>query len=199
MIKVLLVFMALITESGAKNMDQSIYDFTVKRIDGVSSALREYEGKTILIVNVASKCGLTPQYEGLKKLYDQYRNKGLVVLGFPANEFLGQEPGTNAEIQEFCQKSFGVNFPMHEKIIVKGDGQHPLYKFLTTQKPQATLKPNGTLIERLMAKNLIGKAHEIKWNFEKFLVNKQGVIVERFSPELEPLNPIIIKAIEQTL
>jgi glutathione peroxidase len=181
-------------------MSQNIYDFSVNKIDGSQAKLAEFKGKVLLVVNVASKCGLTPQYEGLESLYKNYQAKGLMVMGFPANEFLAQEPGTNAEIQEFCRMNFGVQFPLFEKIKVKGEGQHPLYKFLTETKPEATMKPDGTLIERLKSKNLIsGQPNDIKWNFEKFLVNKKGEVVERFSPELDPQDPIIVKAVEREL
>lgn len=178
----------------------SVYDYSVKKIDGSDAKLQDYAGKAMLIVNVASKCGLTPQYDGLEKVYEKYQEQGLVVLGFPANEFLAQEPGSNAEIQEFCRMNFGVKFPMFEKIVVKGDGQHPLYNYLTSVKPDATMKPDGTLIERLSSKGLIsGKPNDIKWNFEKFLVNKKGDVVARFSPELDPMDPIITKEIEKVL
>lgn len=178
----------------------SVYEYSVKKIDGSAAKLQEYAGKAMLIVNVASKCGLTPQYDGLEKLYENYQSKGLVVLGFPANEFLAQEPGTNAEIQEFCRMNFGVKFPMFEKIVVKGDGQHPLYNYLTTAKPDATMKPGGTLLERLGSKGLLsGKPNDIKWNFEKFLINKKGDVVARFSPELDPQDPLITQEIEKVL
>jgi glutathione peroxidase len=187
------------TQAETKKMEKTIYDFNVTKIDGTKSQLSEYKGRVLLIVNVASKCGLTAQYEGLEKLFEKYQGKGLTVLGFPANEFLGQEPGTNEEIQEFCRTKFGVKFPMHEKIIVKGKGQHPLYEYLTHTKKDATLKPNGTLLERLLSKNLLGDAHDIKWNFEKFLIGKDGKILERFSPELDPQDPLIIKSVEKAL
>ena len=181
-------------------MSQNLYDISVNKIDGTQSKLGDYKGKVLLVVNVASKCGLTPQYEGLESLYKNFESKGLMVLGFPANEFLAQEPGSNAEIQEFCRMNFGVQFPLFEKIVVKGEGQHPLYKYLTEIKPEATMKPDGTLIERLKSKNLIsGKPNDIKWNFEKFLVNKKGEVVARFSPELDPQDPLILKAIEKEL
>jgi glutathione peroxidase len=198
--KIFIALMTLIfTSLEANSMSKTIYDFEVKKIDGTKSSLKEYEGKVLLIVNVASKCGLTGQYEGLENLFEKYQDKGFVVLGFPANEFLGQEPGTNQEIQEFCRTKFGIKFPMHEKIIVKGKGQHPLYEYLTTTKKESTLKPNGTLVERLLAKNLLGESHDIKWNFEKFLIGKKGEILERFSPELDPKDPLITKAIEKAL
>ncbi len=197
--KIILSLIILFNISEVFAMSKSIYDFTVNRIDGTKSELKDYKGKVLLIVNVASKCGLTGQYDGLEKIYEKYQDKGFAVLGFPANEFLGQEPGTNQEIQEFCRTKFGVKFPMHEKIVVKGKGQHPLYTFLTTTKKDSTLKPNGTLIERLLSKNLLGEDHDIKWNFEKFLIGKSGEILERFSPELDPQDPLIINAIEKAL
>lgn len=181
-------------------MSQSIYDFGVKKIDGTETRLSDYKGKVLLVVNVASKCGLTPQYEGLEGLYQKYREQGLEVLGFPANEFLSQEPGSNAEIQSFCTMNFGVKFPMFEKIVVKGDGKHPLYKFLTSARPEATMKPNGSLLAKLGSMGLLGgKSEEVKWNFEKFLVSRSGDVVGRFSPELDPLDPLIVKEIESQL
>lgn len=181
-------------------MTQNIFNFKVKKIDGNETALNEFQGKVMLIVNVASKCGLTPQYEGLEKLYKNYQEKGLVVLGFPANEFLSQEPGSNSDIQQFCTMNYGVDFPMFEKIVVKGEGQHPLYQYLTTTKPQTTMKEGGKLISMLKDKGLLtGKENDIKWNFEKFLINRKGEIVDRFSPELDPMDPVIVKAVEREL
>ncbi len=181
-------------------MSNQIYNFNVKNIKGQDVLLSSYEGKVMLVVNVASKCGLTPQYEGLEKLYKNYQEKGLVVLGFPANEFLAQEPGSNDEIQQFCTTNYGVDFPMFEKIVVKGEGQHPLYNYLTTTKPVTTMKEGGSLITRLKDKGLLsGKENDIKWNFEKFLVNRKGEIVDRFSPELDPMDPVIVKAVEREL
>jgi glutathione peroxidase len=181
-------------------MSQNVYDFSVNKINGSKTALSEYKGKVMLIVNVASKCGLTPQYEGLESLYKDYQGQGLEILGFPANEFLAQEPGSNSDIQEFCRMNYGVEFPMFEKIVVKGEGQHPLYNYLITTHPEATMKPDGTLIERLSSKGLItGKANDIKWNFEKFLINKKGEVVGRFSPELDPKDPIIVNALKKEL
>lgn len=182
-----------------KPMQTSVHDFKMNRIDGTPMPLSEYKGKVLLIVNVASKCGLTPQYDGLEKIYEKYKEQGFEVLGFPANEFLGQEPGTNADIQEFCRTNFGVKFPMFEKIVVKGKDIHPLYNYLINTKKDTTQKKGGTLMERLMAKNLLSKDHEIHWNFEKFLVDRNGKIVERFSPELTPEDPVITAAIEKTL
>lgn len=181
-------------------MTKSIYNFSVNKINGSPISLKDYQGKVLLIVNVASKCGLTPQYAGLEKTYEQYKNKSFEVLGFPANEFLAQEPGSNEEIATFCTTNFGVQFPMFEKIVVKGEGQHPLYSYLTETITESTMKPNGTLLERLQSKGLLtGKANDIKWNFEKFLINKKGEVVQRFSPELDSQDPIILKAIENLL
>lgn len=178
----------------------TIYDFKMKKIDGKEHSLNEYKGKVALIVNVASKCGLTPQYEGLTKLYNQYKDKGLVILGFPANEFMGQEPGTNEEIQEFCTLNYNVEFPMFEKIVVKGEGQHPLYSFLTQKKPEAVQKEGGNLLKLLRDKGLLsGNENDIKWNFEKFLINRHGEIVERFSPDVDPNDPVVLKAVEREL
>jgi glutathione peroxidase len=181
-------------------MAKNVYDFSVTQMGGKKTTLADYKGQVLLLVNTASKCGLTPQYEGLEAVYRKYKNDGLQVLGFPANEFLAQEPGTNSEIQEFCKMKFGVDFPMFEKIVVKGEGQHPLYNFLTTTHPEATMKPGGTLLEKLKAGGLLtGKPEDIKWNFEKFLINRKGEIAARFSPELAPEDPIIVAAIEKEL
>ena len=177
-----------------------IYNFKVNQIDGKEIALKEYQGKVMLVVNVASKCGLTPQYEGLEALYKQYRDQGLVVLGFPANEFLGQEPGTNQEVQAFCTLNYGVDFPMFQKIVVKGEGQHPLYSYLTQTKPEAILKADSKLMPLLKEKGLLsGGPNDIKWNFEKFLVNKKGEITERFSPDIDPMDPVIVDAVKRAL
>lgn len=181
-------------------MSTSIYDFKMNNISGEPVSLSKYKGKVLLIVNTASKCGLTPQYEGLEKMYKELGPKGFEVLGFPANEFAGQEPGSNEEIQEFCQMKFGIQFPMFEKIVVKGEGQHPLYQFLTEKKPDAKMNPESKLMQILKEKNLLsGKPHDIKWNFEKFLVNKEGHIVERFAPDISPEDPMIKNAIEVEL
>jgi glutathione peroxidase len=175
-------------------------EIPIKRIDGSRTSLSEFKDKVLLVVNVASKCGLTPQYEALEALYERYRERGLVVLGFPANEFMGQEPGTNAEIAEFCQMKFGVKFPMFEKIVVKGEGQHPLYAALTEALPQAR-KP-GDKPFRLSPISMLGafrKKGDIAWNFEKFLINRKGEVVDRFHPEVKPDDPMVIEAIEKEL
>ena len=167
---------------------KSVYDISVKRIDGKAASLGEYKGKVMLVVNVASKCGLTPQYSKLQSLYETYGDKGFVVAGFPANEFGAQEPGSNADIAEFCETSFGVTFPMFEKIVVKGEGQHPLYAALTKAVPVA--EGAG---DRAPADG------SVMWNFEKFLVGKDGHVVRRFSPMMKPDDPAIVGAIEAEL
>lgn len=158
---------------------RSIYDFDLNRIDGTPAPLKGYEGKVLMIVNVASKCGNTPQYAGLEALYAKYRDQGFVVLGFPANDFGGQEPGSNAEIADYCRAVWGVDFPVFEKISVKGDTKHPLYAFITSRP-----SPIGG---------------EISWNFQKFLVGRDGTIVERFSPGTQPMAPAVIAKIEAML
>jgi glutathione peroxidase len=155
--------------------------FTVKDIDGKDVNLAAYKGKVILLLNVASKCGNTPQYEGLEKLYSKYKDKGLVVMGFPANNFGGQEPGTNAEIKEFCAATYQVDFPMFAKVSVKGDDMDPLFKFLTAQDCQPLSKG------------------DIAWNFEKFLINKDGKLIARFGNRTPPEDPTIVSAIETAL
>lgn len=164
----------------------SIYDIPVKTIDGNETNLGEYKGKTLLIVNVASKCGLTPQYEGLQKLYSEYKDKGVEVLGFPANNYLGQEPGTEDEIKDFCSTNYNVTFPMFAKLSTKGDDQHPLYKYLTETKPETDVNDGG-LEEKLKGFGSVRSTpSEVLWNFEKFLVSKDGEIVARFAPDVKP-------------
>lgn len=181
-------------------MTQSVYDFTMKTITGQEKKLSDYKGKVLLVVNVASKCGLTPQYDGLEKIYKEYKDKGFEVLGFPANEFGAQEPGSNNEIQEFCRSNYGIEFPMFEKIVVKGNGVHPLYKYLTETKKEAKAKVDSKLMPILKEKNLLtGEAHDIKWNFEKFLIGKNGEIIERFSPDVAPEDAILVDSIKKAL
>jgi glutathione peroxidase len=154
----------------------SLYDFTLNSIDGQTAPLAAYKGKVLLVVNVASKCGFTPQYTALEALYEKYKDQGLVVIGFPANNFMAQEPGTNEEIKTFCSRKYNVTFPMYSKISVKGDDKAPIYQFLTEQK-----------------------GGEIKWNFTKFLVGRDGTIIARFEPAVKPDSPEVIAAIEKAL
>ena len=177
----------------------SIYEIPVKTIDGKDTNLGEYKGKTLLIVNVASKCGLTPQYEGLQKLYSEYKDKGVEVLGFPANNYLGQEPGTEEEIKDFCSTNYNVTFPMFAKLSTKGDDQHELYKYLTETKPETDVNDGG-LEEKLAGFGSVRSTpSEVLWNFEKFLVNKDGEITARFAPDVKPDDSRLIEKLEAEL
>jgi glutathione peroxidase len=181
-------------------MTQPLQTIPLRRIDGTPATLEEFSGSVLLIVNVASKCGLTPQYEGLEALYKKYKAQGLVVLGFPANDFGAQEPGSNQDIVEFCQTRFAVDFPMFEKIAVKGDAQHPLYRELIAQKPKARANAGGTLSAKLAEHGLMPKlASDVMWNFEKFLVDRHGQVVDRFAPDVTPEQPELVSAIEAEL
>ena len=159
----------------------SLYDIPIHTLQGADVKLGDYAGKTLLLVNVASKCGLTPQYEGLERLQKTYRDRGFSVIGFPCNQFLGQEPGTAVEIEQFCSTTYGVTFPLMEKIEVNGDGRHPIYTELT-EKQDAE-----------------GNAGDITWNFEKFLLSPKGEIVARYRPQVEPEDPTVIGDIEAQL
>ena len=160
---------------------KSIYDFKVADIDGNDVNLADYKGKVLLILNVASKCGFTPQYKGLENIYRQYKDKGFEILAFPSNDFMGQEPGTNKEIKSFCQLNYQASFPLFSKISVKGKDIHPLYKFLT----EKSTDPNF--------------AGGITWNFNKFLIDRNGNIINRFGSRAEPQNTEVIKSIEDAL
>jgi glutathione peroxidase len=157
----------------------AIYDAPIRDLDGGAADLHDYEGKALLLVNVASACGLTPQYAGLQKLHEEFGGKGFEVLGFPCNQFLGQEPGTADEIKTFCETSYGVTFPLFEKIEVNGDGRHALYEQLVDLPDSAD-----------------GHTGDIRWNFEKFLVSPSGEVVGRFSPTVEPEDAAIVDAIK---
>lgn len=179
---------------------KSLYEIPVKQMDGAEKTLADKKGKVLLIVNVASKCGLTPQYEGLESLYKTYKDQGFEVLGFPANNFMGQEPGTNEEIMEFCQMNFNVSFPMFSKISVEGADQHPLYQFLTSEMPVADNKGDASFRAKLADYgHTPKKENDVLWNFEKFLVNREGKIVARFSPEIPATDAVITQAIEAEL
>jgi len=156
-------------------------NFKAKNIDGETVDLEDYEGNVVLVVNVASKCGLTPQYGQLQSLYEEYEKKGLVVLGFPCNQFLSQEPGSEADIKKFCSTKYNVSFPMFSKVEVNGENAAPIYKYLTSKD----VKPKGK-----------GK---VSWNFEKFLIDREGNLVNRFEPKTKPNDPAIVKAIESEL
>jgi glutathione peroxidase len=181
-------------------LSTSIYDVPVRTITGGDSSLREFAGKVVLVVNVASKCGLTPQYKGLEELYAKYRDRGFVIAGFPANDFAGQEPGTNEEIQSFCTTNFGVDFPMFDKITVVGEHKHPLYATLIEAQPKAISTKEVPFAENLKKYGIHPNPEpEVLWNFEKFLVNRSGEVVKRFSPDTEPTNPVLVAAVEEEL
>jgi glutathione peroxidase len=159
----------------------SLYDFNLNSIDGQPAPLAAYKGKVLLVVNVASKCGFTPQYKALEALYEKYKDQGLVVIGFPANNFMAQEPGTNEEIKTFCSRTYNVSFPMYTKISVKGDDKAPIYQYLTDKTANPTT------------------GGEIQWNFTKFLVARDGTVIGRFEPKVKPDSPEVISAIEKAL
>jgi glutathione peroxidase len=178
----------------------AIESIPLKTIDGRDSSLGDYAGAVRLVVNVASKCGLTPQYEGLEELYENYRERGFEVLGFPANDFGGQEPGTEEEIQTFCATSYGVKFPMFGKIAVTGESTHPLYQGLIKAHPEVEGDSAGEFRERLSQHGLTpNPAPGILWNFEKFLIGRDGEVKARFAPSVAPEDPIIVEALEREL
>lgn len=158
---------------------QSIYDFKVESLSGGSIDFSDFKGKKIMIVNTASECGYTPQYEGLEKLYEKYKNDNLVIVGFPANNFGGQEPGSNAEIASFCQKNYGVTFPMTAKVSVAGDDITPVYQYLISEAKKLNVD------------------EPVKWNFTKFLLNEEGKLVKVFNYKVEPMSEDVISAVEQ--
>lgn len=186
---------------GQKNkiMANELYEIPVKTIDGQETNLGVYKDKVLLVVNVASKCGLTPQYEGLEKLYENYRAKGFEILGFPANNFMGQEPGTEEEIKDFCDTNYNVRFPLFSKISVKGDDQHQLYHYLTETKPDTDVNDGG-FEEKLKGYGAVrSKPNEVLWNFEKFLIGKNGAIAARFAPDVVPDDERLVAQIEAEL
>ncbi|HEY0461060.1 MAG TPA: glutathione peroxidase [Pyrinomonadaceae bacterium] len=188
--KIVLIAMSLFIAAGclmsdsvptAELKNKSVLDFKMMDIDGKDVKLKKYKGKVLLVVNTASKCGYTPQYEALEATYEKYSSQGFYVLGFPANNFGGQEPGTAAEIKEFCTSKYKVSFPMFAKISVKGEDQDPLFKFLTEKETNPTF------------------AGDIKWNFNKFLIDRKGNVVARFEPKVKPDDEIVTAAIEKYL
>lgn len=175
-----LLIMATSLFAAGKPAASGVYSFTLNSIDGKPAPLADYKGKVVLIVNVASQCGYTPQYSALESIYEKYKDQGFVILGFPANNFGAQEPGTNEEIKTFCTRKYNVTFPMYSKISVKGGDQDPLYAYLTKDT-----KP--------------GISGEIKWNFTKFLIDRNGNVVQRFEPAVTPDSKDVTGAIEQQL
>lgn len=179
-------------------MRQSIYNIPVNTITGEEINLNQYQGQVLLLVNVASKCGLTPQYEGLEKLYQQNKDKGLQILAFPANNFLAQEPGSNEEIQQFCSLTYDVHFPLFAKISVAGNDKHPLYDTLIHAIPERI--GEGPWWKDLVDYGITpNPLPEVLWNFEKFLVNKNGEIVARFAPDITAEDPRLLQAIADEL
>jgi len=180
LVSTLLVSTAMADKSSDSEHECAL-DFKAKDIDGEAVDLHDYEGSVVLVVNVASKCGLTPQYTGLQNLYEEYKDQGLVILGFPCNQFAGQEPGSEADIKRFCSTEYNVSFPMFSKVNVNGDDAAPIYKYLTSKE----VKPKGS-----------GK---VSWNFEKFLIDREGNLVARFEPRTKPSDDELVKAIESEL
>ncbi len=174
----LLLALAMLSMKDTQAGETGLYDFQVQAIDGKAVSLSDYKGKALLIVNTASRCGFTPQYEGLEKLYKTYKDKGLEILGFPANNFMGQEPGSNEEIKKFCGLKYNVSFPMFSKISVKGKDMHPLYQYLTSQP---------------------GLEGDIGWNFNKFVVSPEGKVTARFGARTEPQAKDLIEKVEAVL
>ncbi len=175
------LLIGLAMTSQADDKKTSVLEYKVKDIDGKDVDLAKYKGDVLLVVNTASQCGLTPQYKGLEALYEKYKDKGFKVLAFPANEFGGQEPGSNAEIKTFCETKYNVTFPVFSKIVVKGDGMDPVYQYLTEKGTDPKF------------------AGDIKWNFTKFLVNRKGEVIARFEPTTKPESEAVIAAVEKAL
>jgi len=178
---IVIFFLFLLSASLFGDNMNTIYDFTVEDIDGNPVSLGDYEGKVVLVVNTASKCGFTPQYEGLQKLYETYQDRGFVILGFPSNNFMGQEPGSEEEIKQFCSLNYNVSFPMFAKISVKGKNIHPLYDYLTSKRTNPEF------------------AGKITWNFNKFLIDREGNIINRFASKIKPEDPDIVDALKAAL
>ena len=171
---------ALSTMAGAEEHECAL-NFKAKTIDGETVDLEDYEGNVVLVVNTASQCGLTPQYAGLQAMYEKYKDKGFVILGFPCNQFAGQEPGSDAEIKQFCNTKYSVSFPMFSKIDVKGENAAPIYKYLTSKDTKPAEKG------------------DISWNFEKFLIDREGQLINRFAPRTKPSDDDLVKAVEAEL
>jgi glutathione peroxidase len=172
---------SMLSAQSSDKKPASVLDFTMKDIDGKDISLSKFQGKVLLIVNTASQCGYTPQYKGLEAVFEKYKDQGLEVLAFPANEFGAQEPGTDSQIKEFCSTRYKVSFPLFSKIVVKGKGIHPLYEFLTSQSTDPKF------------------AGPIPWNFSKFLVNRKGEVIGRYQPGVKPESAAMTAAIEKAL
>jgi len=181
-------------------MADEIYAIPVRKIDGTDTSLGEYRDKVLLVVNVASKCGLTPQYKGLETLYETYRGKGFEILGFPSNDFMGQEPGTEEEIKDFCDANYNVQFPLFSKVSINGGERHALYRHLIDAQPETDINNGGGMLENL---EKFGHKHlnetDVLWNFEKFLIGKDGEIAARFAPDVTPDDARLIERVETEL
>jgi glutathione peroxidase len=181
-------------------MSNPLENIPVRTVEGQPASLSDYAGKVRLVVNVASKCGLTPQYEGLEALYRRFHEQGFEILAFPANEFGAQEPGTEAEIKDFCSTQYDVTFPLFSKLVVKGPGQHPLYAALIEAQPSALSLPGTDFRAKLRGYGVdVGAPQEITWNFEKFLLDRGGNVVARFAPDVTPDSELLVTAIEREL
>ena len=181
-------------------MTTALEDVRVFTIDGAGTTLGGYAGKVRLVVNVASQCGLTPQYTALEALYRKFKDRGFEILAFPANEFGGQEPGTEAEIKEFCSSTYDISFPLFKKVVVKGEGQHPLYAKLTADRPEARALPGSDFRAKLAGYGITpASPSEVLWNFEKFLVDRGGNVVDRFAPDVTPDSELLVSAVELAL
>jgi glutathione peroxidase len=179
-------------------MSDSLYDIALTQIDGSPGSLGDYRGKVLLVINVASKCGLTPQYAGLEKLYQDKREQGLEVLGFPSNDFKGQEPGSEAQIAEFCSVNYDVHFPLFAKVSVVGADRHPLYAKLTALAPEST--GDGAFRERLESYGIKSASPtDVLWNFEKFVLDRQGQVVARFAPDVTADDPRLLAVLQAQL
>ncbi|EJF31576.1 MULTISPECIES: glutathione peroxidase [Enterobacteriaceae] len=181
-------------------MQSNVLNTEVTTIDGENTTLESWQGKVLLVVNVASRCGLTPQYEQLENLQKDFEDQGFSVLGFPCNQFLGQEPGSSEEIKTFCSTTYGVTFPLFSKIDVNGEHRHPFYQKLIDARPAAVAPEGSGFLERMSSKGR-GPLYpdDILWNFEKFLIGRDGKVIQRFSPDMTPEDPVVLDAIKQAL
>ncbi|MEM6159494.1 glutathione peroxidase [Erwinia sp. P6884] len=178
----------------------TIFDTELVTLDGERTTLARWQGEVLLVVNVASKCGLTPQYEQLENIHKAWHPQGFSVLGFPCNAFLGQEPGSDEEIKTFCSTTYGVTFPMFSKIEVNGPERHPLYQQLIAAKPEAVAPEESGFLARMVSKGRAPQVQgDILWNFEKFLIGRDGTVIQRFSPDMTPEDPIVMESIKMAL